>query len=153
MNPPEFTPSEETLRLEKYISAKKHGEDFTYAEAMRECGINIKTPAGRGKFYTACKRLGRECICIPNYGYRLSSPNTVFEIIDQKVNRVVSGIKRTETASGNLLTCHSEQMTPSQREAVSFTNFQCAAALGSVKSAKAIVRKEHPVLSEVKPVI
>lgn len=148
-----FAPSSETLKLEEYISSKNDGDDVSYLEVLQKLKIDVRTPKGRGSFYSACRRLGRECQCIPNYGYRLSSVNTVFPIIDQKVNRVVSGIKRTETASGNLLDCHSAQMTDPQREAVKFTNYQCAAALGSVKTAKTIIRKERPALSEVKPVI
>lgn len=147
------TPSEETLALEKYISEKKDGEFVTYKELKDECDVDVRTNSGRGKFYTACKRLGRECLNVQNYGYKLSSPSNALTIADNKVGRIKGAAKRAIVATSNLSECHSKDMTDSQNAALQSIELGSKAIIGKVQSARKIIRKEHPVLSEVNPTI
>ena len=147
------TPSEESLKLEEYISKKKDGEYVTYDEIYNALKINLRTNAGKGKFYTACRRLGRECPNKPNYGYVLSSPSNAGAITNAKVGRVISGTKRMVVAVDNVLAMHSDKMTEPQRQVQENTKIVGNAILGKARSAKKIIRKEQVQITEANPTV
>ena len=152
-------PSEKMLALEKYISEKyerKKGTGecwLTYKELKEECTIDIKSSEGRGKFYSACHRLGIEYINKPNYGYKLSSVDIAPVIVGNKLERVKTATQRTETAIDNILDKHSEELPEPQRESFEHTKLGCAAILGQQRSLKKVIRKEYPQLSAVTPTL
>ena len=145
------TPSEEMLKIEEYLSKKANGEYVTYKELKEELGIDIHTQ--RDKYYTACRRLGRECINKPGYGYLMSSATNAPTIANNKVDRVIAGTKRVVVAVDNLENMHSSEMTETVKDVLSNTKNVGNAILGKARSAKKIIRKEHPQLSEVNPTI
>ena len=146
-------PSEETLALEKFISEKADGEFITYKEVKELFKIDLRTSKGRGKFYSAGKRLGREFLNVQNYGYKLSSPATAMTITNGKVERIGSAAKRTVNAIGNLRNHHESEMPEPQLSAMTHIEHSCNAILGTKRSMKRIIRKELPKLSEINPKI
>jgi hypothetical protein len=153
------TPSEEMLALEKYISekyeqTKSTGECWiTYQEIKEEFSLDLKTPFGRGKFYSACRRLGVEYICKPKYGYKLSSVNIASNIVDNKVERIKGATKRTETAIDNIIDKHDNELPKPMKESFEYTKHGCAAILGQQRSLKKAIRKAAPQLSLISPLI
>jgi hypothetical protein len=147
------TPSEDTLKLEKYIAGKNNDEYVTYRELKEVLGIDIRASNGRGKFYSACKRLNRECVNKPNYGYKLSSPSTALPIVYNKVGRVKGAIKRTITATSNIKHHHNSEMTEPQRQAIDMTELGGKAILGKIELSQKRIRTVQPRLSEVNPVV
>jgi len=146
-------PSEEALILEKYISEKPDGAEISYLEIIEHCKIDIRLPLNRGKFYTACKRLGRECVNKPGFGYITSSPANTLLIADTKGNRILSATTVAVKASTNLETMHGKELPTQQLETLQHFKYGCNAILGKVRSEKKMLQKAVPQISEVKPVV
>jgi hypothetical protein len=146
-------PSEETLLLEKYISEKSDGAEISYLEIIENCKIDIRVSVNRGKFYTACKRLGRECINKPGFGYITSSPSNTLLIADNKGNRILSATTVAVKATTNLENMHGKDLPGTQLETLQHFKYGCSAILGKARSEKRILQKAVPQLSEVKPIV
>ena len=153
------TPSEKMLELEKYIADKyeqKKSEGgcwIIYKETKENLSLDLKSPDGRGKFYSACRRLGIEYICKPNYGYKLSSVDIASNIVDNKVERIKGATQRTETAINNIIDKHDDELPKPMKESFEYTKHGCAAILGQQRSLKKVIRKAAPQLSPVVPQI
>ena len=146
---PTFTPSEETLKLEAYIMEKNSGDEVTYKELKEKLDFDIKTQ--RAKFYTVCRRLGRECLNKPNYGYVLSSIGSAIPISANKTERIVSSTKRMVKAVTNLETTHSEEMTPFVNDVLNNNKIVGNAILGKARMAKRFGIKKQVMISEANP--
>lgn len=147
------TPSEDTLKLEKYIANKSNDDYITYVEVKESLGIDIRTSNGRGKFYSALKRLNRECVNKPGYGYKISSPSTALPIVYNKMGRVKGAIKRTVTATSNIKYHHETELTEPQRRSIDMTELGGKAILGRIESTQKRIRDVQPQISEVNPVV
>lgn len=143
-------PSEETLKLEAFLSVKPHGAVIPYQEFIDELGIDVRDLKYRGKFYSACRRLNREVRNIYKYGYRLSSCANALPIVEDKIDRVVSGAGRVVRAVENLEDMH-EDLSLLQREVLSNSKNVSNAIRGKARSAKKIVRKEVARITEAAP--
>lgn len=150
---PTFTPSEETLKLEAYLLAKKNGEEVTYKELKEELSFDIKAGANRGMFYTACKRLGRECLNKPNYGYILSSVENSITIASNKTERIIGSTRRMVKATTNLETTHSEELPQYTKDVFENNKTVGNAILGKARMAKRFGLKKSVQISEANPIV
>jgi hypothetical protein len=144
-------PSKDTLTLESYLAEKSDGDFITYKELETVLGFDVRKK--RGIFYTACKRLGRECLNKPNFGYQLSSSTTALPIVNGKVERIVSSSKRMVVSAKRIRAMHSQDLTGPQIQVLDNCEFTGDAIAGNVRSMKKIIRTERPQLSAVSPSI
>jgi len=151
MESPNFTPSAEMLKLEAYISTKKHGDFITYAEIIEALNIDIRLQENRGKFYRACKRLGRECANKPRYGYQLSFPGLALPIVHTKGRRIVTAGIRMSRAAKNVKTMHSDDLTNSQIAVIDNAITVGHAISSTANNLRTIIRKEHVAITQPDP--
>lgn len=144
-------PSEEMLSLEAYILQKKDGEYITYPECIDVLKIDLRVAASRAKFYTACKRLGRECLNKPGYGYQLSSKSNVLPIVYGKTTRVTAAARRMVTAASHVKNMHKQELTAPVIDVLNNAEYSGSAICGSSRSMTKIIRKEHLQITEAKP--
>lgn len=144
-------PSDDTLKLEAYISTKKHGDVISYQELIDMIDVDVRLPHNRGKFYSACRRLKREVTNMQKYGYRLSCCDTAIPIVNGKLNRVISGTRRMVKSVDNLGEHHGADLTPSQKDVLTNSKYAGNAIMGSARSAKKIVRREVAQITEASP--
>jgi len=146
-------PSKDLLVLEAHLLTKKDGEFVLYEYVKKEFDIDLKTPKGRSKFYTACKRNKLSYQCKPNYGYKLSCPETALPISNSGISRIVSATKNSVRVNSNLLDKHGDTLGTPVKDLLIQTKTTGNAIIGIARSQKHAIQKEYVQVKMVVPVI
>lgn len=149
----QFLPSAETLALQEYIDKKGDGEELSYLKVKQDLDIDIRSPTGRGKLYSALRRLGRQCKCKPGFGYILSTKDTAKDIVDGKKERIVSTTKIMVRAADDVLERHEDEMTAKDVSAVKKDRVVGKTIVGIARNNKMLIQKELVKLTEANPVV
>ena len=87
--------SQDTLKLQNFLSDQPHGVVLAYADIQRETGVEMFI-AGRAHLRQAMKHLRREYSCIRGYGVRLADAGGVMPILSSRIKRIDRAVTRAD---------------------------------------------------------
>ena len=118
---------ERQTKIRVWLESQADGATLTWLDIEKHTGIPMRaTPVkgvrGRDLVRGVLKRMRRTYESIPSVGIRLSAPETSVSITQEKVARVLSGIRAVSHSASVNLERHGEQMSGTDRDKLTRTS-------------------------------
>jgi hypothetical protein len=136
--------SQETIKIENYLSSRNYGEFVSYADIEENTGVSMDIK-GKGYMRTALRRMKCEYSPVRGAGIELASEKNTTRIIIHKLEKIDNAVKRSERTYDNLIPFHEklnqEELKSVQLVGAAFGAIRLAAANGKryLKSQKTFI--------------
>ena len=122
--------SENTLKIENYLSGKNLGDSISYRELELKTGVKMNT-YGKSYLRTAIKRLNLDYECIQNEGIVLISDKNAGRIIVHKLVKIDNAVKRGKRSLNVIYDRVYESLSEPEKKHINFIG----AAFGAIQLA------------------
>jgi hypothetical protein len=122
--------SEDSLKIEDFLSGKSAGESISYDEISHSSGVEMNL-RGKNLLRTTLKRLRFEYSPIRGYGIRLADASLVMPILSDRITKIDRAVKRAGKCQQNLQVQFFNYLTLEEQRQVLFAG----AVFGAIRIA------------------
>uniref|UniRef100_A0A6M3L492 Uncharacterized protein n=1 Tax=viral metagenome TaxID=1070528 RepID=A0A6M3L492_9ZZZZ len=134
--------SEETLKLQQYITTQEDGTELSYLEIEQATGIDMNE-RGKQILRRGIKRARREYSTIRGYGIKLACPETTLPILSGKIIKIDRCVKRAEKTHHTLQEQFFSQLSPEEQKQILFAGAVFGAIRIAAENGKLIYKRKN----------
>jgi hypothetical protein len=140
--------SQETLKLQDYLSTQPHGTALAYSDIQRESGVAMDAK-GRARLRSAMKLSRREYSCIPGVGIRLADAQGVMPILSSRIKRIDHAVVRADRSQRLLQEQFFAQLDTQDQKRILFAGAVFGAIRLAAEQGKQLQRRNHTLLPAI----
>ena len=140
--------SENTLKIELFLSKCKIGEELSFDNIGHEAGVNMNQ-LGKNYLRTALKRLKLEYISIRGYGIKLADSKTTMPIVASRLTKIDKAVKRADKTHRNLQEQFFESLTPQEQKQLLFVGATFGAIRVAAENGRLMYQSKHKLTNTV----